>query len=163
MKYFTGIGSRSTPEPILALMLDIAIYFCGKGYTLRSGGASGADSAFEAGAGTNKEIYLPWRGFNKSKNQYVEIPDEAYRIAGEFHPAWDKLKNAVKKLHARNVMQILGRDLETPSKLVICWTKEGKMIGGTAQAIRIAKACEIPVFNLGINDVRKKLEEKIAT
>jgi len=162
MKYYTGIGSRQCPEPILALMTDIAFYFRNKGYTLRSGGASGADSAFEAGAGSNKEIFLPWKGFNKSKNPYIEIPDEAYKIAGEFHPVWDKLKNAVQRLHARNVMQILGRDLKTPSNLVICWTKDGKMIGGTAQALRIAKACEIPIFNLAIKDVRNKLEEKIA-
>ena len=122
MVYYTGIGSRATPEPILSLMVNIAIYFNNKGYTLRSGGASGADSAFETGAGTKKEIYIPWKGFNKSKNKYIEIPEKAFSIASEFHPVWDKLKDPVKRLHARNVMQILGSDLKTPSKLVICWT-----------------------------------------
>lgn len=161
MKYYTGIGSRQTPDNILALILNIAFYFHDKGYILRSGGASGADSAFEAGAGDKKEIFLPWRGFNKSKNLFIEIPKKAFVIAGEHHPAWDKLKDPVKKLHARNVMQILGRDLQTPSKLVICWTKDGKMIGGTAQALRIAETYKVPIFNLAMEDVRKQFEEKI--
>lgn len=161
MKYYTGIGSRLTPEPILVLMTEIASYFCNKGYTLRSGGASGADSAFESGAGDKKEIFLPWRGFNKSKNKYIEIPQKAFEIAEKFHPVWDKLKDPVKRLHARNVLQILGKDLQEPSKLVICWTRNGKIIGGTAQALRIAEAYCIPIFNLAIENIRKSFEEKI--
>lgn len=161
MKYYTGIGSRQTPENVLALMVDIAIYFNDKGYILRSGGASGADSAFETGAGDKKEIFLPWKGFNKSKNKFIEIPGEAYNIARKFHPAWDRLKDPVRKLHARNVMQVLGRDLQTPSKLIVCWTKKGQMIGGTAQALRIAEAYKIPIFNLAFEEICKQFEEKI--
>lgn len=50
---------------------------------------------------------------------------------------------------ARNAMQIAGRDCKTPADVVICWTKDGKEVGGTSQAIRIARAKNIPVLNLG--------------
>lgn len=66
------------------------------------------------------------------------------------------------KLQARNSYQILGLDLNTPSNFVICWTKNGKGSGGTGQAIRIARAYNIPIFDAGywndIEDVRKELK-----
>ena len=47
-KYYTGIGSRKTPENILKKFKDIATFLETKQYILRSGGAEGADSAFES-------------------------------------------------------------------------------------------------------------------
>lgn len=62
---YAGVGSRETPHEILALMTDVAKILGQHGWTLRSGGARGADTAFEDGAkGFKREIYLPWRGFN---------------------------------------------------------------------------------------------------
>jgi len=43
-----------------------------------------------------------------------------------------------KKLHGRNVKQVLGDDLKTPSDFLLCWTKEGKDVGGTRTAIVLA-------------------------
>ena len=51
-KYYTGIGSRDTPMPIMYLMDRVATYIGSKGYTLRSGAAAGAASAFEKCAPT---------------------------------------------------------------------------------------------------------------
>jgi hypothetical protein len=45
-------------------------------------------------------------------------------------------------------MQVLGNYGNDPVEFVICWTSNGKDSGGTGQAIRIAKAFDIPVFNL---------------
>jgi hypothetical protein len=56
---------------------------------------------------------------------------------------------------------VLGLDLETPSKFIICWTKNGKGQGGTGQALRIAKEYGIPIFDAGkfgnVDEVRKEL------
>ena len=43
-------------------MTKISRHYHSKGYVLRSGGADGADSAFERGAGDLKEIYPIYRG-----------------------------------------------------------------------------------------------------
>ena len=65
--YYAGIGSRSTPDNVLGIMEKLGIVLAKKGFILRSGGADGADKAFEKGcdlASGQKEIYLPWKGFN---------------------------------------------------------------------------------------------------
>lgn len=147
MKYYAGIGSRETPDDILEMMTKIAEGLS-RNYTLRSGGADGADTAFEKGAGKKKISYIPWPGFNGSKEKCIAVSSAAMRMAGEFHPGWMYLSYPVKKLHARNCYQVLGEDLETPVDFVICWTPGGQEVGGTAQAIRIAKSNRIKVFNL---------------
>lgn len=47
--YYTGIGSRETPEEVLSLFTIVGEFLAKKGYILRSGGAKGADKAFEVG------------------------------------------------------------------------------------------------------------------
>lgn len=157
--YYTGIGSRKTPILYLAEMRNIAEDLAGRGCTLRSGGAAGADSAFEQGCGNGrKEIYLPWRGFNKNSSKLwfnrfpYEICQEAYKQARLVHPAWDRLSTPVKTLHARNVLQVMGKDLQTPSEFVVCWTPNGACMGGTATAIKLAQKYDIRVINLALED-----------
>jgi len=149
IKYPAGIGSRETPNDILAIMNKVAIVLERDGWVLRSGGASGADEAF-ASSVRNKVIYLPWKNFNGIKDNVI-VPTNGYIIAEELHPAWDKCSEGAKKLHSRNVNQILGNDLKTPVEMVICWTKNGKEVGGTATAVRLAKSKGIKVLNLAID------------
>ena len=108
-----------------------------KGYTLRSGGAKGADSAFEFGS-ERSEIFTP----------YGNIPRWTHVFTEHFHPAPNNLNRYAKLLMCRNALQILGEDGDTPVDFVVCWTKDGKASGGTGQAIRIAEYFFIPVFNL---------------
>lgn len=150
-KPYSGIGSRQTPKNILDLMTIVGRRLALKGYTLRSGGADGADLAFEHGAELEhgaREIFLPWKGFNKSTSQLYGVTTKALELASDLHPAWDQCNNAARKLHARNCYQILGKELNSPSEFVICWTDQGGMKGGTATAIKLAKAHNIPVYNL---------------
>lgn len=130
------------------------------GYTLRSGGASGADQYFESGISdpANAEIYLPWRDFNGHPSQLCFPSDDARRMAEKHHPAWDRCSSAAKKMHARNAHQVLGPTLREPSSFILCWTKNGRDVGGTGLAIRIARAKEIPVINLFKKSWRPELE-----
>lgn len=146
--HYTGIGSRSTPDDILETMIKSAKRLAELGYTLRSGGANGADTAFEIGAGTLKEIYLPWRGFNGNDSMLTSASNEAFIMAEQFHPAWHKCTDAARKLHARNCHQVLGHNLQFPSKFILCWTPNAELIGGTAQALRIAIHHNIPIVNM---------------
>ena len=153
MNCYAGIGSRETPESVLGIFKNIATYLANRGFILRSGGAKGSDSAFEYGCDKVnglKEIYLPWKGFEGSNsNLIVEEGEKAYEIAKKFHPYWHNLSQGARKLQARNSHQVLGEDLNTPSKFIICWTKNGSGSGGTGQAVRIAKHYNIPVFDAG--------------
>jgi len=149
-KYYAGIGSRGTPLVWLTWFTALATRLEAKGYTLRSGGANGADSAFEAGVvHGKKDIFLPWQGFNNNQSQYFMIDEHALNMAKEYHPRWNSLKPAGKKFMARNCYQVLGYLLSHPSDFIVCWTPDGLIKGGTGQALRIAAALDIPVFNFG--------------
>ena len=62
-------------------------------------------------------------------------------------------------MHSRNCHQILGYDLKSPVDAVICWTPNGKMVGGTRTALLLAQDAGIPIFNLGRPDQDKVLKE----
>lgn len=151
INYYTGVGSRNTPEDILRLMTDIATMYQSLGWILRSGAARGADTAFEEGAGSLKTIYT----INMPKNVWYE---KASDLAKSYHGAWDKCSPTAKALHTRNAFQVLGDNLSTPSHFVICWTPDGCTnhyersidTGGTGTAISIAWGCSIPVYNLAL-------------
>jgi len=152
-KIYAGIGSRETPAEILEAMKRIAGQLEKQDFVLRSGGADGADLAFESGVSdpANKEIYLPWRAFNKRQDWdgcIWNYTDEHEKIAARHHPKWIWLRQGVKKLHTRNVAQVLGADCSSPADLVICWTPDGRASGGTGQAMRIAEFYGIPIHNL---------------
>lgn len=161
--FYTGVGSRSTPPDVLAYMEHVGEALAKLGWTLRSGGADGADSAFERGAFRGMdpvllepwpEIFLPWEGFNGRPvgPDFLNPQPEAFEIAADYHPAWLRLSRGAKALHARNVHQILGPDVTKPrlSTFVLCWTPGGKGGGGTGQAIRVAKGYGVPVVDLGM-------------
>ena len=162
-KYYAGIGSRKTPPEILSLISKIAIFLSKNNYILRSGNASGADSAFSKEIEDNKkQIFLPWKGFNNNWEHKHPVTKEAFKVAEKFHPAWDRCSYGARKLHARNCYQVLGYDLKSPSEFIICWTKGGKLVGGTAQALRIAIKYDIKIYNLAIEEDKKYWEEKIS-
>lgn len=170
--YYTGIGSRETPDHIKQIMIELARTLARRGMVLRSGGAPGADDAFEQGAPNDRQrIYIPWNGFqdrvhgsdgalDPSKAFSRELYAKATDIASRHHPGWHNMKPAVKKLMTRNVFQLLGDDLETPSRFVWCWApqpkfdKQDKLIdvsGGTGLAVRLAATYGVPAYNMFVD------------
>lgn len=169
---YSGIGSRSTPVAVLERMRLLASELAAMGYELRSGGADGADMAFEEGceAGRGrKSIWLPWAGFQgryPAAEASTYLPtEEAFRLASAVHPAWHRLGRGPRSLHARNVHQLLGTNLAEPSAFVVCWTADGAenaqevgvQTGGTGTVIRMASAHHVPVFNLGQTTAEARL------
>ena len=164
MKYYAGIGSRKTPAATLLDMTCLANNLECRGFILRSGGAAGADSAFEAGVSDphNAKIYLPWSGFNNNPSALTHASFDAFVMAENYHPAWNRLSQAGRKFHARNCHQMLGTDLDSPVDFVICWTPGGATTGGTGQALRIAIDKDIPIFNMAIADWELRLVQELA-
>lgn len=157
---YAGIGSRETPDNVLAYFTHLANYLGRNGWTLRSGGAPGADTAFEQGA-IAKEIFIPWNGFQQRSTREpgvlcIEHP-LAREMAEKAHPNWAACSQGARTLHTRNVYQVLGATLGIPSRFVVCWTKGGTGAGGTGQALRIARAHNIPIFDFGRGDVSEEL------
>ena len=121
------------------------------GWLLRSGGADGADEAFESGCddgGGRKLIFLPWPGFHEREGIVMGEDPQAALIASEHHPQWKTLKVSERKLHARNSAVVLGEALDAPSAMLIGWTPNARGEGGTGQAYRVARAFGVPVIDL---------------
>lgn len=181
-KLYAGIGSRKTPEGMLLAMQHVGRYLADKGYTLRSGNATGADQAFQRGAwmvAGRAEVLLPWEGFESGSRAgvplerlastawYVRPSPAAFALASTVHPAWARLSQGGRALQARNMHQVLGWDLQTPVDFVQCWTPDGaeseadviRTTGGTGTAIRLASRRGIPVINLqrGLDRAQRRL------
>jgi hypothetical protein len=162
---YTGIGSRKTPPDICELMEQLAEKLAEKGAVLRSGNADGADKAFEAGCDRvygAKDIFTVKNWYFRELSETVTSQtvykrkewQEAERIAAQYHPTWTYLKPYARKLHTRNCFQVLGEELKRPSDFLFCWTSDGattettQKTGGTGQAIRIALAHDVQIYNL---------------
>jgi len=171
---YTGIGSRACPEDVFKQLAHIGQVLAFKGYTLRSGGAEGADSAFEFGHGCNnniprpKEIYLPWKGFNNNSSTLFlnsTTTPITFSIASQIYPNWEEASHAVKCLHARNVQQILGNMCDSPTSFVVAWTDRPEKQGprGSNFALFLAKQKKIPTFNLYIEKQRHDFADLLKT
>lgn len=157
---YAGVGSRETPMSLQPVIAQIGTLLAKRGYVLHSGAAPGFDTMIERAhvdaGGRGPEIYLPWRGFGHHRSTLYTIPERAFELAALVHPTWDRLTDGVRKLHARNVQQVLGRDLSSPVEFVVCWTPGGRVVGGTATAIKIAALNQIRVDNLFDAHVREQ-------
>lgn len=153
-EYYAGIGSRSIPQYVYNSLYLIGAFLAKNGLILRSGAALGSDTACEQGCNSvngKSEIYLPWSNFNGHNSKLIldKTDQQIIDLAKKFHPRFDTLSQGAKALISRNGYQVLGYDLNTPSKFIICYTKDGHTIGGTGQALRMAEYYKIPIFNLG--------------
>lgn len=154
-KTYAGIGHRDLEGciepvsglPVAGMMTWISSELEKLGYTLNSGGAKGADLAFETGVkdSKHKQVFLA-----------SCATDETRGIAKELHPAPSRLAGYALDLMARNTFQVFGQNLDTPVDFVLCFTKDGcesyrtrtRDSGGTGQAIEMASRKGIPVFNM---------------
>ena len=110
---------------------------------LRTGISPGADEAFFRGARAaagRVELYLPWPDFQAdvwSGTQRPEVrvlraPSPAgQELAARFHPHWRSLAPRERLLLARDGHEVLGADLASPARFVVCWTAEGSLDGSS--------------------------------
>lgn len=172
MRFYTGIGARDIPESYGRRLADICGLLSENGWGLRSGAADGSDTWAEEGhmrpkykLNKFKEIYLPYKGFNGHTSElYLDNLKkvrvrEAEIIASKMRRTRPvRERETVKQLFTRNVFQVLGQDLKTPSEFVVCYTKDGTDRGGTGANIRLAKAWNIPVFNLYYDNIEAMIK-----
>ena len=169
-----GVGSRRTPPDILDAMADIAQTLGDAGIALSTGGADGADKAFETGALRTDApitVHTPWPGYNgyrPGRDPETDIDvvhpnftdttrGHAYAdLAREHHPYWKRCGRGARALFVRNVSILAGAlddDGGTlPVRAVIAYTPNGLPVGreagGTGHTLRTAASLDIPFVNL---------------
>ncbi len=180
------VGSRETPEDIISLMELTGELLCTLGYRGRSGLAGGADQAFYRGAQRSPrflevgfENYLPNDWMMGKPDLEKRIYDattlvgyeRATELAFEARGSFEGLKRGGMQLQIRNVYQVLGKNLNMPSKFLVCWAKpvgrKGLVKGGTNTAVQLAHRFKIPVINMateeGMTRVQAFIEKQKAT
>lgn len=140
-------------------------------WILYSGNAGGSDIAFQEGSGGKCVIMLPWDGFNIDEYDYefsrdhfvLGYSNDGRRSVDKYHPNPSALSNGAKMLMSRNYHQIFGYRSYPRSSLVICCATErnGKVQGGTGQAVRMAEDYNIPIINIRNNGWKRKFMEII--
>jgi len=171
---YAGVGSRATPLEVCNIFTRVASRLELLGWRLMSGGAPGADIAFELGvvSAGSKMIFVPWARGSKHESE-IRPADalwaQAEDAAAKVHPVWSKLPPAARALHTRNVFQVLGPDLKSSAKFVICWTADGaeteattsSSTGGTRTAIVLASRFDIPVLNFRNEGAMRRLKAHV--
>ena len=171
---YAGVGSRRTPPDVLDAMRDIAQTLGDAGTALSTGGADGADKAFETGARRTDApitVHTPWPGYNgyrpgRDPETDIDVvhPESTATIEGrtyadlarEHHPYWSRCSRGARALFVRNVSILAGAlddDGGTlPVRAVIAYTPNGLSVGreagGTGHTLRIAASLDIPCVNL---------------
>lgn len=164
---YAGIGARATPNEIITRMIKAGKYLGIHGAMLRSGGANGADAAFERGCDDVrglKQIFLPWANFNQNKSPFYGYTRGAWEMAKQYHPKWEYLLPSTRQLMARTSHVMMGLDMNQKVDFVLCWTKNGEIDGGTGQALRIASDLKIPVINFGnmsLEEVSQAIQSRV--
>ena len=171
---YAGVGSRRTPPDMLRAMGDIAQTLGEAGVALSTGGADGADRAFETGALRTDApitVHTPWPGYNgyrpgRDPETDIDVvhPTSTETLQGhryadlarEHHPYWNRCSRGARALFLRNVSILAGAlddDGEhLPVRAVIAWTPNGLPVGreagGTGHTLRTAASLDIPGINL---------------
>lgn len=179
--HYAGIGSRVTPNDVCRLMSRLSARLEQLGFILRSGGAVGADIAFEQGISDPRrmKIYRPYDEYGEEDltlmAEHIEMfHPKPWTLEGRRSTRGDGSWSSVRRLMGRNTFQILGTTAEQrarvpASSFVICWTQDGAELpletsastGGTGQAIKIAAHYEVPVFNLAREGAMERLAAEV--
>jgi len=175
--YFTGIGSRDTPEQYLIILEEASRYITSTHkLMLRSGHAVGADRACEVGAQGYATIYLPWHGYGVKSYRddpgmtimgHTYVPTEKkfpeMTAIAEFmcslvdKSSYQSMRRGIKTLMFRNIFQLLGHSSKSVySKLILCYDPG---TGGTSYTTALARHFNIPIINVIDKDLDTVLSE----
>lgn len=177
----TCVGPRKiTPNEERVVYL-IGRWLFSNGFGIRSGLAVGSDINFYNGylskareeiVKFNKsdlngkvEMYVPkFKDWQRKPDAFTYCPpeeviwEECLTIASDIHPNWEACDDYARRLHGRNIPQVLGRDLKSPSKALVTCVKEistGRRLGGTNTAYNLAYKRNIAIINV-YNEVFNK-------
>jgi hypothetical protein len=162
-------GNKETPPNIIEQMFKIAKELETFSYTLRISSMDGPDKIIEPRI-NDKELYLPWKDFDKKTSKLTFNTPESLKIAAMFNPSFSGLNFTVQAFLAKNARIVLGQNLKSPAMFVMCWSQDGvedgknktSSTGNIGHIIAIASSMKIPVFNFGNADAEQRLKQYLS-
>lgn len=152
---YAAISNDNAPPHVVEQFKKIVLDMEARGYTMRTSGNKGVEEIIESLV-SSKEVHVAWKGFNQRETQFTRVDKAAIELVGTLHPAFNDLKDSVKTIIARYAHVILGKDLKSPVRCVVCWTEDGAesakektaKTGYCGTPIQIASNARVPIFNL---------------
>lgn len=165
-KPFALAFNQDIPESILPMLEALTTKLNELGYTVRIGGNKGIEEFIEDKM-QRKEVHLPWRNFNEKESKLTFNTKQAFILAKQFSPVYDRLPDSVKAFLARNVRLILGNNLKSPLLFLITWSKDGvesakhrtAQTGNVGHVIAMADMLRVPIFNLSKSSSVDRLKQ----
>lgn len=164
---YLAIGNQDTPPEIVRQLADIAGRLKDAGYTARTTGKGAADEGVMITAGDKCEVHIPWKKFDGIDSKFNKVLPEALEMVKQYHGAFDSQKDSIKTIIGRGAHLVLGQDLRSPVRFVVCWSQDGlenakdrsAKSGYIGIPVSIASSMKIPVFNLKNPDALRRLNE----
>lgn len=137
------------------------------GFTIRFQAGSKSGKLIEQHV-NRREAYTPFKKADFNYDVYTTHP--AVCIAKRYSPSFDTQRETVRPVMGMFANLVLGRDLKSPTRIVVLWTPDGveasakrtAKTGFIGVAIGIASAFRIPVFNIANPASVDKLKELLA-
>ena len=119
-RIYAGIGSRETPAEVQGIMRALAAKMEQDNWLLRSGGARGADAAFEAGVSNpaHRAIFLPGQSFNGRR-----AGPGGYYDAQQL-PGWTEALGTVTRYHPSRGYQLAATEMAQSGGLPLATVEE---------------------------------------
>lgn len=165
MSRIACIGSRETPPAVLRWMESAGAELVRTGHTVVSGNAPGADQAWARGGNSvdpaKVELCLPWAYFESSaivtgnvlRQLVLDKFVDAWKLAQQLHPRWDRCSDGARRLLTRNVMIVQGSDR------VLGYLNRGKKGGGgTGFAFKIARHLDVKAYDVSEPEIREAFD-----
>jgi len=166
---YVVVFNQDMPEASKSLLEGVVRRLDEAGYTLRMGGNTGPEEDFEK-LSKRVELHLPWRGFNQKESKSTFNTKNAFEIAKTFSPVYDKFSDPIKAMLARNVRLVLGKELKSPTLLLVTWSADGAesaaertaRTGNVGHVIAMASALRVPVFNLAKANTLERIQQYLS-
>lgn len=163
-------GNKEAPPSVIETIKQLCIKLESLGYTIRSGGMDGIDSEVEKVA-KKMELYLPWKAFSGKDSKLYYIDETTLQAAKAYSPTFDNLKPAIQSFLAKNARMVLGSKLNSNALFLLCWSEDGAELkkdvvagtGNVGHVIKIANSIGMPVFNLGKEGSKERLENYLSS
>lgn len=167
-KPYIMTSGRDVPKHIVEQMVELSRSIKESGYVLRIGGLEGGDNVLGE-LDKDAELYLPWKNFSDKVSKLYFSTEECLALASKFNAKFNEINNSMRSFLGMYTRMVLGKDLKSRVNFIICWTPDGAedsssittKTGLIAQAIGIASAMKIPVFNLNNADTVNKIKTYI--
>lgn len=148
---FTFHG-QSMPKDFIDTVKEIIDQLCSLGWVYRGGHEEEGSVPAE-----NKEIFIPWQGFNKGRHNHEGVNVchcldnhlQAIEWAQQAYPTFKEETTEIQMYWVRNIYLLFGKDLNQASHMVIYYQAGNATAKtGTQYLVHAAESLEIPCFNI---------------